>query len=158
MSKKARKQFINEELERIYKKVSIKIDKIVDDYLRFLDCNTEKLTEILGDIKFFSGKSHYKKIYELYQKIYDLRIKIQNSARHFNYYKNGSGSKAIVLSEILELQKSIFRVEEKQNCILIYNSFVDEMNKKLEKIRAKLIYNIEEEEYKENPVLEIIKK
>ena len=46
--------------------------------------------------------------HDLFQKIYDLRVKIQESARHFRYYKEGEGNKAVVLSEILELQKNIF--------------------------------------------------
>lgn len=97
------------------------MDRIVDQYLNYLNYSTEKLNFMLGDMEFFTGDTNYIKAHELFQSIYDLRIKTQEVARYFRYYKNGKDKKADVLSEILELQKSIFRVEETEDSKIIYN-------------------------------------
>ena len=39
----------------------------------------------------------------------------------------------------VNLQKNIFRVEEREDVKLIYNEFNDEMNNKLEEFRANII-------------------
>ena len=94
----------------------------------------------------------------MFQKIYDLRVKIQESARHFRYYKEGEGNKAVVLSEILELQNNIFKVEESEDSKIIYREFGNMMELKLEEFRAKIIYNIEPDKIKIIPIYEIAKK
>ena len=97
------------------------------------------------------------KVYELFQKIYNLRVKIQESARHFRYYKEGEGNKAFVLSEILKLQDNIFRVDESKDSKIVYREFSDMMELKLEDFRAKIIYNIEPEKIDIIPIYEIAK-
>ena len=109
----------------------------------------------MGDIEFFTGEANYIKAHDLFQKIYDLRVKIQESARHFRYYKDGEGNKAVVLSEILELQKNIFRVEESEDSKIVYREFSDMMELKLEEFRAKIIYNIEPDKIEILPLYEI---
>lgn len=133
------------------------MDKIVDQYLNYLNQSTDNLNFILGDIELFTGNTNYVKVHELFQNIYDLRVKIQVSARHFRYYKNREGNKAVVLSEILELQNNIFKVEESENLKIIYRKFGNMMELKLEEFRAKIIYNIEPDKIKIIPI-EISKK
>lgn len=157
LSKEGKRKFLNDELGKIYNKTVKKINKITGQYLEFLDYSIEELNCILGDMEFFTGKENYLKAYKLYKNIYDLRIKIQNSARHFRYYKEGKVNKAIVLYEILELQKNIFRIEENKSYKTVSNELLDEMNNELEEFRAKIIYNIEPEKYEKIPILEIIK-
>ena len=94
----------------------------------------------------------------MFQKIYDLRVKMQEAARHFRYYKEGEGNKAAVLSEILELQKSIFKVEENEDSKIVYREFCDTMELELEEFRAKVIYNIEPDKIKIIPIYEIAKR
>ena len=158
LSKEGQKQFLNEKLEKIYYNTVKKIDKISGQYLEFLDYGIEELNRILGDMEFFTGEENYFKSYKLYRNIYELRLKIRNSARHFRYYKERKGNKSIVLFEILELQKDIFRVEEYKNCKMVYNVFIDEMNNELEEFRAKIIYGVETEKYEKIPILEIVKR
>ena len=119
--------------------------------------NTNNLNFILGDIEFFTGNKNYKKVYELFERIYSLNIKIQESARHFRYYIDGEGNKAFVLSEILKLQKDIFEVKETVDSKIIYSKFIDNMEIKLEEFRANIIYNIEPEKIKIIPLMEISK-
>ena len=109
----------------------------------------------MGDIEFFTGEDNYIKAHDLFQKIYDLCVKIQESARHFRYYKDGEGNKAVVLAEILELQKNIFRIEESENSKIVYREFSDIMELKLEEFRAKIIYNIEPDKIDRIPLYEI---
>lgn len=158
LSKEGQKQVLNEKLEKIYYNTVKKIDKITGQYLEFLDYSIEELNCILGDMEFFTGEENYLKAYKLYKNIYELRLKIRNSARHFRYYKEGKGNKAIVLSEILELQKNIFRVEENKKRKMVYNEFIDEMNKELEEFRSEVIYGVETEKYEKIPILEIVKR
>ena len=63
----------------------------------------------------------------------------------------------IVLSEILELQKNIFRVEESEDSKIVYREFSDVMEFKLEEFRAKIIYNIEPDKIDRIPLYEIAK-
>ena len=143
ISKDASEKYLEEKIEEIYNKTTDNINKIVGQYLNYLNQSTDNLNFILGDIEFFTGEANYIKAHDLFQKIYDLRVKIQESARHFRYYKEGEGNKAVVLSEILELQKNIFRVEESEDSKIVYREFSDIMELKLEEFRAKIIYNIE---------------
>lgn len=83
-------------------------------------------------------------------------MKIQESPRHFRYYKEGEGNKAVVLSEILELQKNIFRVEESEDSKIVYREFSDMMELKLEEFRAKIIYNIEPDQIEILPLYEFL--
>lgn len=158
LSKEGKRKFLNDELEKIYNNTVKKIDKITGQYLEFLNYSIEELNCILGDMEFFTGEENYLKAYKLYKNIYELRLKIRNSARHFRYYKEGKGNKAIVLSEILELQKNIFRVKENKKRKMVYNEFVDEMNKELEEFRSEVIYGVETEKYEKIPILEIVKR
>ena len=64
-------------------------------------------------------------------------------------------AKAVVLSEILELQKNIFRVEESEDSKIVYREFSDMMELKLEEFRAKIIYNIEPDQIEILPLYEI---
>ncbi len=93
----------------------------------------------------------------MFEKIYNLRIKILKSVRHFRYYKNGDGNIAVVLSEILKLQKEIFKVEETEDSKIIYSEFIDTMEVKLEEFRADIIYNIHPEKIEIVPIMEIAK-
>lgn len=146
ISEEASEEYLEEKIEKLYNKTTEKMDKIVDQYLSYLEQSTDNLNFILGDIEFFTGKANYIKAHDLFQKIYDLRVKIQEAARHFRYYKEGEGNKAVVLSEILELQKNIFRVEESEDSKVVYREF-----------RAKIIYNIEPDEIHIIPLYEFAK-
>jgi hypothetical protein len=112
-------------------------------------------------MEFFKSKIGYPKAYDLYKEISELKKNIQVEVPHFNYYKSGEGNKAVVLEKILELQKLIFRVEEKNNekfaVTIIYNDFNDRMHKKLEEFRAEIIYNVEPEVMENIPILEKVK-
>lgn len=158
ISAEASEKYLEEKIEKLYNKTTEKMDKIVDQYLSYLNQSTDNLNFLLGDIEFFTGKANYIKAHELFQKIYDLRVKIQESARHFRYYKEGEGNKAVVLSEILELQNNIFKVEENEDSKIIYREFGNMMELKLEEFRAKIIYNIEPDKIKIIPIYEIAKK
>lgn len=157
ISKDASEKYLEEKIEEIYNKTTDNINKIVGQYLNYLNQSTDNLNFILGDIEFFTGEANYIKAHDLFQKIYDLRVKIQESARHFRYYKEGEGNKAVVLSEILELQKNIFRVEESEDSKIVYREFSDIMELKLEEFRAKIIYNIEPDKIDRIPLYEIVK-
>ena len=157
ISKDAGKKYLEEKIEKIYSKTTEKMDKIVGQYLNYLDQSTDNLNFILGDIEFFTGNTNYLKVHELFQNIYDLRVKIQESARHFRYYKEGEGNKAVVLSEILELQNNIFKVEEMEDSKIVYREFSDMMKVKLEEFRARIIYNIEPDKIDKIPLYEIAK-
>ena len=157
ISKDASEKYLEEKIEEIYNKTTDNINKIVGQYLNYLNQSTDNLNFILGDIEFFTGEANYIKAHDLFQKIYDLRVKIQESARHFRYYKEGEGNKAVVLSEILELQKNIFRVEESEDSKIVYREFSDIMELKLEEFRAKVIYNIEPDKIDRIPLYEIVK-
>lgn len=158
ISEEASEEYLEEKIEKLYNKTTEKMDKIVDQYLSYLDQSTDNLNFILGDIEFFTGKANYIKAHDLFQKIYDLRVKIQEAARHFRYYKEGEGNKAVVLSEILELQKNIFRVEESEDSKVVYREFSDIMELKLEEFRAKIIYNIEPDKIHIIPLYEFVKR
>ena len=158
ISKDAGEKYLKERIEKIYNKTTDKINKIVEQYLNYLKQSTDNLNFILGDIEFFTGKANYIKAHAMFQKIYDLRVKMQESARHFRYYKEGEGNKAAVLSEILELQKSIFKVEENEDSKIVYREFCDTMELELEDFRAKIIYNIEPDKIKIIPIYEIAKR
>lgn len=158
ISKDAGEKYLEEKIEKIYNKTTDKINKIVEQYLNYLKQSTDNLNFILGDIEFFTGKANYIKAHAMFQKIYDLRIKMQEAARHFRYYKEGEGNKAVVLSEILELQKSIFKVEENEDSKIVYREFCDTMELELEEFRAKIIYNIEPDKIKIIPIYEIAKR
>ena len=158
ISAEASEKYLEEKIEKLYNKTTEKMDKIVDQYLSYLNQSTDNFNFLLGDIEFFTGKANYIKAHELFQKIYDLRVKIQESARHFRYYKEGEGNKAVVLSEILELQNNIFKVEESEDSKIIYREFGNMMELKLEEFRAKIIYNIEPDKIKIIPIYEIAKK
>lgn len=155
LSKDASEKYLEEKIEKLYNKTIDNINKIVNQYLNYLKQSTDNLNFILGDIEFFTGEANYIKAHDLFQKIYDLRVKIQESARHFRYYKEGEGNKAVVLSEILELQKNIFRVEESEDSKIVYREFSDMMELKLEEFRAKIIYNIEPDKIEILPLYEI---
>lgn len=157
ISEEASEKYLEEKIEKLYNKTTEKMDKIVDQYLSYLDQSTDNLNFILGDIEFFTGKDNYIKAHDLFQKIYDLHVKIQEAARHFRYYKEGEGNKAVVLSEILELQKNIFRVEESEDSKVVYREFSDIMELKLEEFRAKIIYNIEPDKIHIIPLYEFVK-
>lgn len=158
ISEQAGKDYLDEKVDKIYNKTLKDMNKRVDQYLNYLNCRIDNLNFILGDMEFFTGKNNYIKAYDLFKSIYDLRIKIQEAARHFRYYKDGEGSKAVVLSEIIELQKSIFRAEENKNTKIIYSKFCDMMELKLEEFRANIIYNIEPDKIEIIPLLEIVNK
>lgn len=157
ISEETSEKYLEEKIEKLYNKTTEKMDKIVDQYLSYLEQSTDNLNFILGDIEFFTGKTNYIKAHDLFQKIYDLRVKIQEAARHFRYYKEGEGNKAVVLSEILELQKNIFRVEESEDSKVVYREFSDIMELKLEEFRAKIIYNIEPDKIHIIPLYEFVK-
>ena len=157
ISEETSEKYLEEKIEKLYNKTTEKMDKIVDQYLSYLDQSTDNLNFILGDIEFFTGKTNYIKAHDLFQKIYDLHVKIQEAARHFRYYKEGEGNKAVVLSEILELQKNIFRVEESEDSKVVYREFSDIMGLKLEEFRAKIIYNIEPDKIHIIPLYEFVK-
>lgn len=157
ISKKAAETYVEEKVEKIYNSVIKNIEKISNEYLQFLDQNIDDLSFILDDIEFLRGKEKYEKAYGMYNKIYNLRIKIQEAALHFKEYKNGTGSASIVLRNILNLQKHLFRVEAKDNAQIIYAEFCDSMEKNLEDFRARVIYKMEPEEIKSIPVCEIIR-
>lgn len=157
ISEETSEKYLEEKIEKLYNKTTEKMDKIVDQYLSYLDQSTDNLNFILGDIEFFTGKTNYINAHDLFQKIYDLRVKIQEAARHFRYYKEGEGNKAVVLSEILELQKNIFRVEESEDSKVVYREFSDIMELKLEEFRAKIIYNIEPDKIHIIPLYEFVK-
>ncbi len=157
ISKDACKKYIDEKIEELYSKNTKKINTIVDQYLNYLNQSTDNLNFILGDVEFFTGNANYIKTYELFQKLYDLRIKIQEAARHFRYYKEGEGRQAVVLSEILKLQDYIFRIEETEDSKIIYREFSDMMQLKLEEFRARIIYNIEPDKVEILPIYELIK-
>ena len=158
ISKDAGEKYLEEKIEKIYNKTTDKINKIVEQYLNYLKQSTDNLNFILGDIEFFTGKANYIKTHAMFQKIYDLRVKMQESARHFRYYVEGEGKKAVVLSEILELQKSIFKVEDNEDSKIVYREFCDTMELALEEFRAKIIYNIEPDKIKIVPIYEIAKR
>ena len=157
ISKDAGKKYIDEKIEELYSKNTKKINTIVDQYLNYLNQSTDNLNFILGDVEFFTGNANYIKTYELFQKLYDLRIKIQEAARHFRYYKEGEGRQAVVLSEILKLQDYIFRIEETEDSKIIYREFSDMMQLKLEEFRERIIYNIEPDKVEILPIYELIK-
>lgn len=157
ISAEASEKYLEEKIEKLYNKTTEKMDKIVDQYLSYLNQSTDNLNFLLGDIEFFTGKANYIKAHELFQKIYDLRVKIQESARHFRYYKDGEGNKAVVLSEILELQSNIFRIEESEDSKVVYREFSDIMELELEEFRAKIIYNIEPDKIHIIPLYEFVK-
>lgn len=157
ISEEASEKYLEEKIEELYNRTTEKMDKIVDQYLSYLNQSTDNLNFILGDIEFFTGKANYIKAHDLFQKIYDLRVKIQESARHFRYYKDGEGNKAVVLSEILELQNNIFRIEESEDSKVVYSEFSDIMELKLEEFRAKIIYNIEPDKIHIIPLYEFVK-
>lgn len=157
ISEDASEKYLEEKIEEIYNKTTDNINKIVGQYLNYLNQSTDNLNFILGDIEFFTGEANYIKAHDLFQKIYDLRIKIQEASRHFRYYKEGEGNKAVVLSEILELQKNIFRVEESEDSKIVYREFSDIMELKLEEFRAKIIYNIQPDKIDRIPLYEIAK-
>lgn len=159
LTNEGKKKFINEKLDKIYKNITEKMNKVIDQYENLLENSTENLNFMLGNMQFFSKNDNYKKAYELYKDLNEIFKKIQTEIIHFRYYKDGEGNKAVVLQKLLELQKSIFRVEEEQskefNSKLIYNEFNDKMHKKLEDFRAKIIYNVEPEYIREIPILQI---
>lgn len=159
LTNEGKKKFINEKLDKIYKNITEKMNKVIEQYENLLENSTENLNFMLGDMQFFSKNDNYKKAYELYKDLNEIFKKIQTEIIHFRYYKDGKGNKAVVLQKLLELQKSIFRVEEEQskefNSKLIYNEFNDKMHKKLEDFRAKIIYNVEPEYIREIPILQI---
>ena len=157
ISEEASEKYLEEKIEKLYNRTTEKMDKIVDQYLSYLNQSTDNLNFILGDIEFFTGKANYIKAHDLFHKIYDLRVKIQESARYFRYYKDGEGNKAVVLSEILELQSNIFRIEESEDSKVVYSEFSDIMELKLEEFRAKIIYNIEPDEIHIIPLYEFAK-
>lgn len=157
ISEDASEKYLEEKIEEIYNKTTDNINKIVEQYLNYLNQSTDNLNFILGDIEFFTGEANYIKAHDLFQKIYDLRVKIQKSARHFRYYKDKERNKAVVLAEILELQKNIFRVEESEDSKIVYREFSDIMELKLEEFRAKIIYNIEPDKIDRIPLYEIVK-
>ena len=158
MSEETIEKYLEEKIKKIYNKTIEKMDKIVDQYLRYLDQSTDNMNFILGDIEFFTGKDNYIKAYELFQNIYNLRVKIQEAARHFRYYKDGDGNRAVVLYEILELQNNIFRIEEIEDSKIVYREFCDIMNLKLEEFRAKIIYNVEPDKIHIIPLYEFVKR
>ena len=157
ISKAAGEKYLEEKIEKLYSKTTDKMNIIVDQYLNYLDQSTDNLNFILGDIEFFTGDTNYIKAHELFQKIYDLRVKMQESSRHFRYYKDRDGNQAVVLSEILKLQDIIFRIEESEDSKIVYREFSDMMEFKLEEFRARTIYNIEPEKIDKIPLYEIAK-
>lgn len=157
ISMDSREKYLDEKIETIYNRTTDRINKIINQYLKYLEHSTDNLNFILGDIEFFTGEKNYKKVYELFERIYNLNIKIQESARHFRYYIDGEGNKAFVLSEILKLQKDIFEVEETEDSKIIYSKFIDSMEIQLEEFRANIIYNIKPEKIEIIPLMEISK-
>ena len=157
ISENTSKEYLKEKIEKIYNKTTDNINKIVEQYLNYSNQSTDNLNFILGDLEFFTGEKNYTKAHDLFQKIYDLHLKIQESARYFRYYKDGEGNKALVLSEILKLQKNIFKIEESEDSRIVYREFSYIMELKLEEFRAKIIYNIEPDKIDRIPLYEILK-
>ena len=161
LSKQGKDLFISENLDKLDAEIVQKIDKSIDQYIETLNYSTENLSNLLGDMEFFNSKIGYPKAYDLYKEISELKKNIQAEIPHFNYYKSGEGNKAVVLKKILEVQRLIFRVEERNNKefagTIIYNDFNDRMHKKLEEFRADIIYNVEPEVMENIPILEKVK-
>lgn len=157
MPEKTIEKYLEEKIKKIYNKTIEEIDKIVNQYLCYLEQSTDNMNFILGDIEFFTGKANYIKAYDLFQNIYNLRVKIQEAARHFRYCKEGDGNRAVVLYEILEIQSNIFRVEETEDSKIVYREFCNIMDLKLEEFRAKIIYNIEPDKIDIIPLCELAK-
>lgn len=154
ISQEAANKYVKDKLDRTYKKTLSDMEKIIEQYLNYLENSTDNLNFILGDIEFFSGKKCYMSAYCLYKMLYDLSIRIQETAIHFRYYKDGKGNTAVTLQKLLELQNHIFRVEQKENGNIVYSEFSDNMRLKLEDFRAKTIYNIKSEKIEIVPILQ----
>lgn len=159
MSKKETKEYINLLIETERKRVLENLEKIIYQYLNINNYSFLEMNNLLGDVQFFSGKKQclkiYRDIYEPLRNMYnDLKEKV---CYHFELYHNGEANRIdVLLSILLEYQKNLFRIEkevdENSEWYIIYASFCDDMEDKLEEFRANVIYHCTEEKISHQPI------
>lgn len=157
LTEKEEKDFLEEKIKRMCDKTINEMNKIIGQYLNYLNLSMDNMNILLDDIEFFNGDSDYYKAYELFQELFELREKIWNATFYFRCYKEGKINFVGALDKLLELQESIFEVKESENSKKIYNYFSDRMEEKLEEFRAKVIYNIKPTKIEKIPNCTIIK-
>ena len=149
MSKKETKEYINNLIETERKRVLENLEKIIYQYLNLNNYSFLELNNLLGDVQFFAGKKQYLKVY---RDIYEPLRNMYNELYH-----NGESDRIdVLLSILLEYQKNLFRmekeVEENSEWHIIYASFCDDMEDKLEEFRARVIYHCTEEKISHHPI------
>lgn len=150
------RKFASDCVDTQVKKIRDNLKEICQSYVDLGKEDTDYLSLVMGDIEFFSGKKHFEKIYmDIYDPIVKLLRKEKERGYHFKMFLDGEGNEAASFDMLSELQKEIFKVEkeedEKERCFIIYNKFVNNMNKELETLRAS-IYGLKPIKIEDEPV------
>ena len=146
-----------ESFRKAVKKICLKYIEVSENV------STSQLSNLYGDMQFFTGKKELEKIYKnLYKPFVDILNEIIYESYHLKLYINDKGNEAVAIEKISKLQNKIYRIEIKEDSEykweILYNDFVDTMLIELEKFRAN-IYNIKPESQNLHPVsFKMIKK
>ncbi len=121
-------------VENFISKYDQELNKIIAQYIKLSELNYGEVEDAYGNINFlFTNKLNRNEfIYKyLHERQRNLLNKIKLESYHFkNYYNKDTA--VVMLDKILELQKEIFTVEEKQYGKNIYNKYCYEITCNLE--------------------------
>lgn len=139
-----KKEYLDEEFERMIQKYSEEIDVVMKQYIDLSDkISSRRLTSTIAKIDFLFGNKYRKDV--LHKKMYsqnrEIIDKINNVSLHFrNYYKSSVEDRAVALHFIQEIQNYIFSVEERKNgyAKIVYNQYLFKMNCEINNALRKL--------------------
>ncbi len=121
-------------VESFISKYDQELNKIIAQYIKLSELDYGEVEDAYGNINFlFTNKLNRNEfIYKyLHERQRNLLNKIKLESYHFkNYYNKDTA--VVMLDKILELQKEIFTVEEKQYGKNIYNKYCYEITCNLE--------------------------
>lgn len=138
-------------VEQRWREMNIKIEGILDQYIKLSEISYSVIENILGQILFFTDIICRKKCDYIYNEIHNpIRQKlnqIKDKAYHFKLYKQGKGNFCVVLEVLKDLQEDIFVKDVNDNdnytAINVYAEYHYLMGCKLEDLRANIIYGVE---------------
>lgn len=153
-------------LENELKKKIQKYDKLIKEtmrqYITLSKVSTKGVENAWSKIDFLTGNQYRKKLYhDLLVEFFTKQDRVREAAFHFQMHLDEeTTNKAAMIEFIIELQKVFFTIVnedgDERNSIVIYNSFVNSMDRRIEEFRSK-IYKCQPNITDEKPVLFIIR-
>ena len=159
LSKNERKKFIDSIIKQKEKEIINDLNIAIDQYLNLNNYSFINFNNLLGDVKFFSGKRYYDELLlNIYKPLYDIYDELKEKVcYHLRLYKDGETNRPdVLLNIILNNQKKLFKVRKKtvkkHRCNFIFNYFCDIMNDKIEEFRSNVIYGCDKDNIEHVPV------